>query len=326
MLTSKDAKKELVEGMEAGADDFMVKFFQEDELLVRIRAGERIIKLERELDERNRTLSQANRELSEAYGLIKKDLEAAAKIQASLLPKSDLTIQGVHCAWMFLPSTFVAGDILNYFKLDENHVGFYLLDVAGHGVPAALLSVTLSRVLSMSDFHDNIIIHSITDPPYYEIIPPAKVVQNLNRRFQADEDSMQYFTMLYGIINTQNGKTTIAQAGHPSPIFFKNGMNPSQIGSGGYPVGILPDVTYEENCIHMEPGDRLILYSDGITECINSEEEQFSVERLMELLRTGQDLSLIEVMKRIDESLQQWNGDNEVEDDMTLLAMEMLYS
>ena len=279
---------------------------------------------QRDLEERNKKLSESNKKLSEAYSVIKNDLEAAAKIQTSLLPKSASIFQGVQFQWIFLPSTFVAGDILNYFKLDENHVGFYLLDVAGHGIPAALLSVTLSKVLSPTDLHDNPVKHLVPDPPYYQIVPPAMVIQDLNQRFQADEDTMQYFTMIYGITNTVNGQTKITQAGHPSPIHLKRDGSTSFIGDGGYPVGMLPYVDYDEHNVQLNKGDRLILYSDGITECTNDEKEPFALERLMELLECGKDLSLQELLARIKQNLQQWKGDDKFEDDVTLLAMEIV--
>lgn len=318
MLTGKESKNELVEGMEAGADDFVVKPFTKDELKVRIKAGERIIRLEKDLAEQNKKLSKA-------YMVIKKDLEAAAKIQASLLPKSASNILGVQFDWMFLPSTFVAGDIFNYFRLDENHVGFYVLDVAGHGIPAALLSVTLSKVLSPMNLHDSLLKHFIPEPPHYEITAPAMVVQDLNDRFQTDIDTMQYFTMIYGVIDTVNGQTRITQAGHPNPIFLiKKERKVTFIGSGGFPVGMLPDVDYEEHQISLNRGDRLVLYSDGITECINKNKEQFSEERLMKLLIEGVDLPLQELKNKIEQSLRHWKGGNDFEDDVTLLAMEMV--
>ena len=326
LLTAKDGSREVIQAMEAGVDDFVVKSFDKRELNARIRAGERILKLQKDLEERNKKLSESNRKLSEAYSVIKKDLEAGAKIQSSLLPQSASIICGVQFDWIFLPSTFVAGDIFDYFRLDENHVGFYLLDVAGHGIPAAMLSVTLSKVLSPTN-HQACLLKQfmpVSEPPYYKIINPARAVRSLNERFQADDNTMQYFTMLYGIIDTRNGRTLVTQAGHPPPIFLKKGINASLIGTGGYPVGMLPDLDYDEEEVHLGRGDRLILYSDGITECTNDEKEQFSLERLTKLLEKGQYLPLRELMVSIEETLRLWKGDNDFEDDMTLLAMEIV--
>ena len=326
LLTAKGGSSEVLQAMEAGVDDYVVKSFDKRELNARIRAGERILKLQKELEERNKKLSESNRKLSEAYSVIKKDLEAGAKIQSSLLPQSASIICGVQFDWIFLPSAFVAGDIFNYFRLDENHVGFYVLDVAGHGIPAAMLSVTLSKVLSPTNHQECLLkqFMPVPEPPYYKIITPAMAVRSLNERFQADDDTMQYFTMLYGIIDTRSGETLVTQAGHPPPILLKKGTTASLIGTGGYPVGMLPDLGYDDKEIHLERGDRFILYSDGMTECASNDGGEFSVERLMKILEKGRNLALRELMVSVEESLRLWKGDSEFEDDMTLLAMEIV--
>ena len=323
MLTSKDSRLDLIEGLEAGADDFVVKPFNKEELSVRIRAGERILKLERDLEDRNNKLIHANKKINDVYSTIRKDLEAAEKVQLSLLPEPDSIIFGVRFDWLFLPSAFIAGDIFNYFKLDEHHLGFYLLDVSGHGIPAALLSFTLSKVLSPADLQDSPLKNIIHQPPYYEIISPAKVMHDLNHRFQSNEDIMQYFTIIYGVIDTRDGHTVLAQAGHPSPIFLQKNQGPTLIGTGGYPVAMLSNVDYEEHEIHLDRGDRLILYSDGITECLNHKNEQFSAKRLINIAQQTHDQPLQSLMEVVKERLYQWKGHGEFEDDVTLLAFEI---
>ncbi|MBN1850860.1 MAG: SpoIIE family protein phosphatase [Deltaproteobacteria bacterium] len=324
MLTSKDSKLDIIEGMEAGADDFIVKPFNREELNVRIRAGERVIRLEKKLEEHNRKLTEANEKVSEAYATIKKDLQAAERVQSSLLPEPNTIIFGVRFDWLFLPSTFIAGDIFNYFKLDEYHLGFYLLDVAGHGIPAALLSFTLSKILSSSDLKDNPLKYAIPEPPYYRITSPADVMGHLNQRFQTDDQIMQYFTIVYGIIDTRDGRTVLTQAGHPSPIFLQKRKETSLIGSGGYPVAMFPEAEYEEHEIHLDQGDRLILYSDGITECLNADDKPFTVKRLVQLAQKVQDQPLRMIMTSVREALYQWKGNDQFEDDVTLLAMEVV--
>jgi len=321
LLTSKGRKDDIVEGMAAGADDFVVKPFNSEELHARIRAGERILKLEKDLADRNRALKDANKKLNHAYSVIKKDLRAAAKIQSSLLPQSNSIICGVQFDWIFLPSTYVAGDIFNYFRLDNHHIGFYLLDVAGHGIPASMLSVTLSKVLSTENNKQCILKRQMEDPPYYEITSPSAAVFALNQSFQTDADTMQYFTMIYGVIDKRDGRTVMTQAGHPPPVYLKKGAKAVLIGSGGYPVGMFPDLDYEEEEIYLNKGDRLIFYSDGITECLNKKGEQFSVERLINLLEQEQDLPLGGLLKKTEKSLKEWKGEGEFEDDVTLLAL-----
>lgn len=324
LLTSRDTKEDLVEGMAAGADDFIVKPFNKEELYARIRAGERILKLEKDLADRNKVLRETNEKLNKAYSVIEKDLREAGKIQAGLLPEPDSVIYGIQFDWMFLPSTYVAGDIFNYFVLDEAHIGFYLLDVAGHGIPASMLSVTLSKVLSTENNKQCILKRQLEAPPYYEITMPSVVIRALNQRFQSDAETMQYFTMIYGIINTLDGHTVITQAGHPPPVYLKQGSKATLLGSGGYPVGMFPDLDYEEETVVLNKGDRLFLYSDGITECTNKKKEQFSVERLISILKKGQNVPIKGLMENMERSLRKWKGDDEFEDDVTLLALDVL--
>lgn len=315
ILTSKEEKSEMIEGLEAGADDFIVKPYDKDELFVKIRTGERILKLEKSKEEQNR-------KLIDAYTTIKKDLEAAAKIQSSLLPKSDTLISGIEFDWLFMPAAYIAGDIFNYFWLVDDYIGFYLLDVAGHGIPSALLSITLSRYLAPTNAHENPLKKITGTPPYYEFTKPKDLVLDLNQRFQADDDSMQYFTMIYGIVNARTGEVKITQAGHPSPIHFKKNGFASYIGSGGFPVGILPDVTFEEHDFYLEHGDRFIMFSDGITECFNDKKEMFSSERLLHTISNTSGSHLHNLVTDIEKTLCEWNGGKEFDDDISLLAFE----
>jgi sigma-B regulation protein RsbU (phosphoserine phosphatase) len=295
-------------------------------LEAQVEESKRILLLQKDLEEQNQKLGRSNEKLKQAYSVIKKDLEAGARIQSSLIPQAASTVCGVRFDSLFLPSSFVAGDIYNYFRLDENCIGFYVLDVAGHGIPAAMLSVSLSRALSPDNTDDSPLKQFLPspEPPYYRLINPAMVVKALNKRFQADDETMQYFTMIYGMMDTREGKTALTFAGHPPAILVKQGGRASSVGTGGFPVGMLPHVDYEEEKVSLDKGDRLFLYSDGITECTNDKGVQFSAERLTQFLEQGQHLSLGELMKKVKVRLQQWKARDEFEDDVTLLAMERI--
>ena len=301
--------------MEAGADDYVIKPFDMNELKVRIRAGERIINLERKLEDRNKVLSQA-------YSAMRRDVEAAGQMQKSLLPTKSSLINHIKFETMFIPCSIVAGDIFNYYRLDENNIGFYLIDVVGHGVPAAMLSVTLSKVLCWQANQNSPLKCFVKEAPYYKIVRPAEAITELNKRFQADTKSMQYFTMVYGIINTREEKLIISQAGHPHPIIFKKGKNLSLIGGGGFPVGMFDNAEYVETEIDFNVGDRLLIYSDGVTECINENRKQYSLERFVDDLKQDNNLEFVDVFEKLKENLFEWRGTHELEDDISILAIE----
>jgi sigma-B regulation protein RsbU (phosphoserine phosphatase) len=315
ILTAKDSKGELITAMEAGADDYIAKPFDKNELNVRIRAGERVLNLEKDLEDRNEKLTKA-------FSIMRKDLEAAAKMQKDLLPRPSRNPSGFSFDWIFLPCSFVAGDTFHYLELDDDLVCFFLLDVSGHGVPAAMLSFTLTKTLTSLAFPENPLKVYCENEQQFDIASPAAAVRELNRRFPADDETMQYFTMIYGILNNRDGRVTFTQAGQPPPIHMRKGAAPMLVGSGGFPVGLNPHATFEELELYLQPGERFILYSDGITDCTNRDGQEFSTERLIGILEEWRDLPLRSLMERLEASLREWRGSDELEDDMSLLAIE----
>jgi len=312
MLTAKSDKKALINGMKAGADDYMVKPFNRDELHVRINAGVRVLNLERDLARKNESLEKAST-------IIQKDLKAAAKLQKALLPSTSSDINGVRFDWSFLPCTYVAGDIFNYFKLDDQKIGFYLLDVAGHGIPSAMLSFTLSNIISPSAIGED---GNSENSLRQKMFSPALAMKELNMRFQGDVDSMLYFTMIYGVIDASNNTIKLAQAGHPSPVLIRSNGETELIGDGGVPIGMFVDLEYEEIEVEFRKGDRLFIYSDGITECSNAEKKQYSERRLVSNLQKWRKKSLSELLTELNTSLHDWRADNKFDDDVSLMAIE----
>lgn len=317
VVTAKDSKGELVTAMEEGADDYLAKPFDKNELKVRVAAGVRILKLEQSLAQRNESLDRA-------YSIIRKDLEAAGKLQRELLPQCGQCSAFLKFEWLFIPCTIVAGDTLHYLNLDENHVGFFLLDVSGHGVPAAMLSFTLMKTLSSLSFPGNPLLAYDQMQGVQGIREPSSVMDELNRTFQADDEAMQYFTMIYGIIDQRDGRVRLTQAGHPPALHLPAEGPIKLVGNGGFPIGLYPKADYEQIEFSLKPGDRLFLFSDGITECTDAHEEQYSTQRLIECLEECRRLTLHQILERLEQRLRDWRGGGEFADDVTLLAIERL--
>src|SRR5262249_35334799 len=147
----------------------------------------------------------ANRRLSAAYQRTKRDLRAAARIQESLLPRTPPAVPGARFAWGFEPCEELAGDTLNIVPLDRDHLGVYLLDVSGHRVAAALLSVPLSQLLTPTREDSSLLARHCPDSLGETIVPPAEVAAHLNRRFPWNPDTEQFFTLTYGILNHHSG-------------------------------------------------------------------------------------------------------------------------
>ena len=313
LCTGKNARADLIEGMRCGADDFLTKPIQEDELLVRMASGERVLDLEKRLE-------QKNRKLASAYDTIRHDLEAAARMQRSLLPPAT-EIRGVRFESLFLPASMVAGDIFNFFPLNETTTGFYQLDVSGHGIPAAMLSVTLSKMLSSGPLGNALLKRPIATAPWHEVVAPHEALGELNRRFQDNGD--MYFTMVYGVLGgPESRRLRLAQAGHPHPIYLARGQHCVALGHGGFPLGVLPHMDYELCEREVGPGDRMFLTSDGVLECVNSKGEQFGDGRLKEFVERHRDCGLRELLDALQEMLKQWVESDDFEDDVSVVAME----
>lgn len=261
---------------------------------------------------------EVEEKLQDAYQLIRSDLEAAATIQKNLLPGASI-LGSVRFDWLFIPSSFVAGDIFNYFHIDEGVTGFYLLDVSGHGVPAAMLSVSMNWMLSNMLQNGG---NGQSKLSRHQMTSPSQVLDRLNTIFGESRTAGQYITMIYGVLDCNSNRLTMSQAGLPAPVYCSAAGVSSIIGSGGFPIGLIPDATYEDEAIDFYPGDRLFLYSDGITECCNAEAIQFSDERLVALTETGAGQKLDNLLGKIEATLYAWRGENAFDDDVTLLAIE----
>lgn len=320
LLTSRSEKKDIVEGIETGADDFVTKPFDKDELRARIQAGQRIVELEAALETRNRELVEVNREITAANDRMKESLLAAATIQESFLPERLPETNRVNFAWRYVPCDELAGDTMNIVPLDENRVGIYVVDVSGHGVPAALLSVHLSRVLTRRRGPDALLRRGHGSGTY-EIASPSSVAAHLNEKFGFDLQVQQYFTLLYGTLDLITGEFCYTSAGHPGPIVLSGGT--AKIHEATPPaIGFLPEPTFTETTLHLEKGDRLYLYTDGIFEVSDASGEEFGEERLAQ--------SLVDAAGSLDESLDHvvrkaraWMGTGTFPDDISLIGIGM---
>ena len=246
-------------------------------------AVEEVVRLERSLEQRNAELTGANARLAEANRRMERDLRAAARIQEAFLPRGEPGFPQARFAWHYRPCEELAGDGLNVFALDDRHAALYVFDVSGHGVASALLSVSLSRVLSPPSDPSSVLRPdagngraALTGRP----VPPAEVAGRLNEMFPFDEATEQYFTMIYGVLDVATGEFRYVSAGHPG-VAQLPASGPSRIiDTRGFPIGLALE-PYEEQALAIAPGDRIYLYSDGIPEAMDAGGEVFGGDRLL---------------------------------------------
>jgi len=269
-------------------------------------------------------LAAANTEILASNNRMKRDLEAAAKVQQALLPTSLPRIEGLEFAWLFKPTAELAGDQLNIMPLDETHIALYLLDVSGHGVPSSLMAVAASLLLSRRRDISTPAAGELMERTTSRLTSPAEAALVLNQQFIQERTAPQYLTLVYGMLNVNSGEFRYVSAGHPGPILVPKDAPPLALEAPtGLPIGLLA-ASYEERSVMLRPGDRVYLYSDGVTEAMNASEEQFGVQRLLSRLCQVRELSLKESLNAVSKSLEEWRCHDCLRDDVSLVALEWM--
>lgn len=284
LLTSKSEKGEVAEGLGAGADDFLTKPVNANELRARITAGERIVYIERELSEKNRQVSEALEELRTIHAAIDSDLRQARTIQQSLVPERVSQVATSRISLLLQPCGHVGGDLVGMFKPGYDRLGLYSIDVSGHGITSAMVTARVAGYLSSNFPEQNIALERRFER-YYAVREPAETARLLNQRLCADPGVEEYLTMGYIAADLRTGKMRLVQAGHSHPILLRANGEVEMLGQGGLPIGLVDDVSYEQQEFRMFSGDLLLLYSDGFTEAVMKNGDMLEEEGLVKLLR-----------------------------------------
>ena len=252
-----------------------------------------------------------------------RDLEAAARVQQSYLPSTLPPTDRAQFAWAYRPCDELAGDIFNVVQIDDRHVGMYVVDVSGHGVPSALLAVSVARNLIPHSDRSALVVEPDADGQEHLVVGPADVASRLNGLYRMDEKNQYYFTLLYGLLETREGLFRYASAGHPGPVRVRPSEPPRMYTQPAIPIGMMDFSTYEEAVIDLRTGDRLYLYSDGVTEETNPDDEPFGDERMLHVLDESRGLTLDESVQSLVESVLSWHGATQLSDDLSVLAVEV---
>jgi sigma-B regulation protein RsbU (phosphoserine phosphatase) len=313
MLTSSREEASLVAAMDAGVDDFLAKPLRLPELGARLKAAERVLSLEAGLAARNS-------ELADAYGQLSRELELARVLQLGQLPAPG-RFGPVRFDWMFEATGFVGGDIFDYFALDEHHLCFYLADVSGHGVAAAMMAFHAQHQLRAAS---QLAVAALAQGAGDLGGAAVAMVSEYNRRFLQMKETSLYLTMLLGVMDLRSGDAALVQAGHPPALFapaHSDAFTP--LGEGGLPIGILPEPGYEALPVALPPGARLVLYSDGVTDCRDASDAPYGAERLQQLLCAHDGAPMATAGEQLQAALHAWRGGAALEDDVTFLALEV---
>lgn len=268
-------------------------------------------------------LAKWNKELESLNDRMTRDLDAAAKIQQSLLPSALPSCDAARFAWKYLPCDELAGDFLNCFQLDDTHIALFVVDVSGHGVPSSLLSVTVGRVLTPDIGSSSLLAKRLPDGTT-RITPPAEVAADLNRRFPMEDQGNLYFTMVYAILNTKTRQLRYASAGHNAIAHVNSAGQARLLPAEGFAIGWIEDIEYDEHIVDLAPGDRVYLYSDGIPEALDADLEEYNEPQMLELMSRLNSHPLEQAVDSVCNSVQHWCRVNGPKDDISILGCEIL--
>jgi len=316
LISSLSEAVDKIKGLDLGAADYVAKPFNTEEVSARIRTQLRLRHL-------TRSLMQLNSELTQKQNRLEEDLKAAADIQRSLIPPTRPSFPGVEVAWRYLPWGTVSGDLFNVHQLDTEHVAVFMLDVTGHGVPAALVTVSVAQALSPEA---GLVVGNPRRATSHAVAAPADVLSVLERDYPFERFE-RFFTMSYLLLNTRNGVLRYCGAGHPAPFLRREDGTLEPLPEGGPPVGLgLAHGPPEEGYVRMAPGDRVFLYTDGVVEQSGPDGEAFGMDRLRQALEAAREPSGVPSLDAwcdgVLEAMLAHAAGVPADDDISLLALE----
>ncbi len=257
-------------------------------------------------------IEQQKIELQNKQKLIDRDLESAAEIQKSLLPDKSPEIKNIQVAWKFEPCNQIGGDIFNIHHLDDASAGLYMLDVCGHGVPAALISVTVSQFLNSTD---GLIGNNC------ELLSPEIVLNKLNHSFPFDRfDS--FFSIIYITLDLEDGWLDYSCAGHPAPILIHPDGTLEYLNQRGPVIGFGSEIVFAQTSIRLQTGDRVILYTDGLFETRNPAGDYISKSRVHDVLKDNCHQPIQTMVDAVYAEIKNFRRQAAPDDDISIMGLE----
>jgi sigma-B regulation protein RsbU (phosphoserine phosphatase) len=286
--------------MNRGAFDFINKPIDFDDFTITI---------EKSRTEIERVQKQLQKEhVVEAF---EEDLSAAAKIQDALLPKLNGPFKSnnrINVASFIEPAKWGGGDFYDVFAIDEHRLGFIIADVSGKGIPAAVfmyLSRTTLRIYST----------------LYDL--PSEVLSASNNYLNIDNDSSMFVTVFYGVLNIQTQELTYSNAGHNPPYLISDSNVKILETTKNMALGIMTDLPYSNRSISFKPGDKLFMFTDGVSECMNESNEEFDEKRIVQVLSDNSKEEVVALVKKMKQELVHFQGNAEQHDDITILSFQL---
>ncbi len=240
---------------------------------------------------------------------VQKEMEMAYEIQTNLLPQKQPNISNYEIVGRSIPAQVVGGDYYDFIPIDENKLAICLGDVSGKGLPAAMLMANLQATIRGQ---------ALVDPS------PKTCLKRSNKLLYQSTDPQKFATFFYGVLDQKNHTLCYANAGHNRPLFIKKGKPPQCLETAGLALSIVKETQFEEDCISFDPGDLLFIYSDGITEAMNEQSEEFGEENTSDLICQNQKMKADDLIIKVLSAVEKYAGTRSQTDDMTLVVIKRI--
>ncbi len=236
---------------------------------------------------------------------LQEQLAVARRLQQSLLPQPDKNLTYVRACSQSIPCYEIGGDYFDYFDLEGGRFCFALGDVAGKGISAALLASKVQGILSAQSFLDH---------------PLPAIISNLNRNLTKRGVDSRFVTFFFGILD-QEGNCSYINAGHDPPILVHLDGSLKELTEGGMVLGLFPEAKYKSHTVNVQPGEHLVLFTDGVVEALNAEGEEFGKNRLCTLLHRKAHTTAPELLHCLSEAVLSFAADTPQHDDITMMVL-----
>ncbi len=266
-----------------------------------------------DLEEKNFRLRMISEELGRAYARIDDELKVVGALQKRLLPNRSFEKEGLTIRSVYIPNGRSGGDYYDYLSPEHNQLYILMADVSGHGTPAAFI-MGITRAMSHTLIEQN--------------LSPKDLLTQLNNVLLNTLHSGEFVTMFLGKLDLATSKFEYASAGHQPPLLARQKSKPVEEleVSHGLPLGILPDTEYDQVSTSIQPGDRLLMYTDGIIEAFNDEKKPYGINRLIDMMENNGDISADDLLETILDDLEEFVQHpldiEPLDDDVTLLMID----
>lgn len=322
LMTSISATGEIAAGLDAGADDFLIKPTSAVELRARLGAGQRLVRMHDDLRDKSQRISAAYDRLHEIHERIDRDLRAAARLQAGLIPPRNSRCGAFDVGLHFRPCGHVGGDLVGFYPITDTRLGLYSIDVSGHGISSALMTAQISALFDPVRMDENIGLVR-TSSGTCRPRDPGAIASDLNVRLGRDNDHDLYLTMILADLNADTGVVRFCQAGHPHPLILRMGGEVERAGEGGMPVGLLDGADYETCVVRLGPGERFVAFSDGILEAESPDGASMDDDRLAGLFAVARGGSAQDVLDAAIAGVDAFVGEARFGDDVSAIMVTM---